>query len=62
MTVKKVDGYATVHCHGKDKGKIIHKFKTKKEALAQHRAIMVSKHHSASNGKFLENRRKKFGV
>ena len=34
MTIKKVDGYATVHCHGKDKGKIIHKFKTKKEAAA----------------------------
>jgi len=43
MTVKKVNGgYATVHCHGKDKGKIIHKFKTKKEALAQHRAIQAS--------------------
>lgn len=64
MTVKKVDGYATVHCHGKDKGNIIHKFKTKKEALAQHRAIMVSKHkhHSANNGKFLDVRKRKFGV
>jgi hypothetical protein len=64
MTIKKVDGYATVHCHGKDKGKIIHKFKTKKEALAQHRAIMASKHkhHSASDGKFLETRRRKFGA
>ena len=64
MTVRKVDGYATVHCHGKDKGKIIHKFKTKKEALAQHRAIMVSKHkhHSANDGKFLDERRKKFGA
>jgi len=42
MTVKHVKGgYATVHCHGKDKGKIIHKFKTKKQALAQHRAIMA---------------------
>ena len=62
MTVKKVNGYATVHCHGKDKGKIIHKFKTKKEALAQHRAIMVDKHHSANNGKFLETRKRKFGA
>ena len=44
MTIRKVKGgYATVHCHGKKRGKIIKKFKTKKEALAQHRAIMVSK-------------------
>ena len=63
MTVKKVKGgYATVHCHGKDRGKIIHKFKTKKKALAQHRAIMASKHHSADDGEFLSARRKKFGA
>lgn len=66
MTVKKVDGYATVHCHGKDKGKVIHKFKTKKEALAQHGAIMASKarrkHHSAEDGTFLELRRAKFNT
>jgi len=44
MTVKRVKGgYATVHCHGKKKGKIIHRFKTKKKAMAQHRAIMASK-------------------
>ena len=43
MSVKKVNGYATVHCHGKKKGKIIHRFKTKKEAMAQHRAIQFSK-------------------
>mgnify|MGYP001384007326 FL=1 len=44
MVVKKVKGcYATVHCHGKNKGKIIHKFKTKKEAMAQHRAIEANK-------------------
>jgi len=44
MTVKKVKGgYATVHCHGKNKGKIISKFKTKKGAMAQHKAIMISK-------------------
>ena len=62
MSVKKVKGgYATVHCH-KDKGKIITKFKTKKEALAQHRAIMVSKHHSAEDGSFLTKLKRKFGV
>lgn len=45
MTVAKVKGgYATKHCHGKDKGKIIHKFKTKHEAMAQHRAIEMRKH------------------
>ena len=44
MTVKKVKGgYATIHCHGKDKGKIIHKFPTKNKALAQHRAIQANK-------------------
>ena len=36
---KRGSGYATVHCHGKKKGQVIHKFKTKKEAMAQHRAI-----------------------
>ncbi len=42
--IKKVSGgYATVHCHGKNKGKIIHKFATKQEAAAQHRAIEASK-------------------
>lgn len=45
MAVKKIKGgYATVHCHGKNKGKVIHKFKTKKQAMAQHRAIQASKH------------------
>lgn len=45
MSVKEVPGgYATVHCHGKNKGKIIHKFKTKREAFAQHRAIEAGKH------------------
>lgn len=63
MTIKKVkNGYATVHCHGKDKGKLIHKFKTKKEALAQHRAIMASKHHSAEDGSFLARLKKRFGT
>ena len=45
MSVKKVKGgTATVHCHGKDKGKVIHKFETKKEAEAQHKVIQASKH------------------
>ena len=45
MTVKKVKGgYATVHCHGASKGKVIHKFLTKAKAMAQHRAIQSSKH------------------
>ena len=44
MSVKKVKGgYAVVHCHGKKKGKPIAKHKTKKKALAQHRAIMANK-------------------
>jgi len=44
MSVKKVKGgYATVHCHGKDKGKVISKFATKSAAMAQHRAIQASK-------------------
>jgi len=44
MVVRKVRGvYAVVHCHGRDAGKVIHKFKTKKEAMAQHRAIQASK-------------------
>ena len=44
MVVKKTKGgYSTVHCRGKNKGKVIHTFKTKKAAMAQHRAIMASK-------------------
>ena len=44
MTVKKVKGgYAVKHCHGKDKGKTIAKHKTKKSAMAQHRAIQANK-------------------
>ncbi len=58
MSVKKAGGgYATVHCHGKNKGKIIHKFRTKKQAMAQHRAIEANKHHSAADGKFIDDRR-----
>ena len=37
--------WATKHCHGKKKGKVIAKFETKGEALAQHRAIEASKAH-----------------
>ena len=44
MSVKKRgSGYAVVHCHGKDKGKTIKKFKSKKKAMAMHRAIMARK-------------------
>lgn len=44
MSVKKTkSGYATVHCHGKKKGEIISKFKTKAEAMEQHKAIQASK-------------------
>jgi len=44
MSVKKVKGgYAVVHCHGKKKGKRIGTHKTKKKALAQHRAIQANK-------------------
>ena len=44
MVVKKSgSGYAVVHCRGKDKGKTIAKHKTKKKALAQHRAIHANK-------------------
>jgi len=42
--VKKIPGgWATVHCTGPKKGQIIAKFKTKSEALAQHKAIEASK-------------------
>ena len=43
MGIRKVrGGYAVVHCHGKKKGQTIKKHKTKKKALAQHRAITSS--------------------
>ena len=45
MTVKKVKGgYATVHCHGKNKGRTIHKFPTKAKAIG---------HYLIDNYKFL---------
>lgn len=43
MIKKRGKGWATVHCHGKKKGKTISKFKTKTEALVQHKAIQVGK-------------------
>lgn len=45
MTVKSIKGggYKTVHCHGKNRGKTISKFKTKKEAVAQHKAIQANR-------------------
>ena len=44
MSVGKVKGgWATKHCHGKKKGKIIAKHKTKAKAMRQHRAIQANK-------------------
>ena len=44
MSVKKVKGgHAVVHCHGKKKGKVIAKHRTRKKALRQHRAIQANK-------------------
>ncbi len=44
MAISKVKGgYAVKHCHGANKGKTIKKFKTKKEAMAMHKAIMANK-------------------
>lgn len=40
---KSKKGYKVVHCKGKNKGKTIKEFKTKKKALKMHRAIQISK-------------------
>lgn len=40
MTVK---GRTIYHCHGKNKGKKLHTYKSKSAALRAHRAIMASK-------------------
>jgi hypothetical protein len=40
---KRGSGHVVTHCHGKKKGKVIARHKTKKEAEAQHRAIQASK-------------------
>lgn len=45
MIRKVKGGYQVVHCHGKDAGKPFSKKPmSKKRALAQHRAIEISKH------------------
>jgi hypothetical protein len=44
MSVRKTkSGWKVIHTHGKKKGQTIAKHKTKKEAMAQHRAIQASK-------------------
>jgi hypothetical protein len=43
MIKKTGDKWSTVHCRVKDKGKVISSFNTRREALAQHRAIQASK-------------------
>jgi len=40
---KRGNRWCTIHCHGDDAGKAIACFDTKKEAMAQHRAIEASK-------------------
>lgn len=40
MTVK---DKTVVHCHGKNKGKVISRHKTHKAAVKAHRAIMANK-------------------
>tara|TARA_Y100000296_G_C5053928_1_gene196276 strand:+ start:360 stop:509 length:150 start_codon:yes stop_codon:yes gene_type:complete len=40
---KRGKGFSVVHCHGKKKGKTIGKHKTRKKALAQHRAIQSNR-------------------
>ena len=52
MTVrKKGSSWATVHCHGRKKGKVIKRFKSRKKALAQHRAIQAGKRKYARPGR-----------
>lgn len=38
-----VRGRTVVHCHGKKKGKVIARHKTKKAARRHHRAIVANK-------------------
>jgi len=40
MTVR---GRTVYHCHGKNKGKVIKRHRTKKAALRHHRAIQANK-------------------
>ena len=41
---KRGNRWCTVHCHGAKKGQVIACFDTKEKAMAQHRAIEMSKH------------------
>lgn len=43
MIGKSGKGWAVKHCHGKRRGKLIAKHKTKAGAVAQHRAIQAKK-------------------
>lgn len=44
MTIKKSgSGWDVVHCHGKDKGKVIARHGSRLAALKQHAAIMANK-------------------
>jgi hypothetical protein len=44
MTIGRSKGkWAVKHCHGKSKGKVIAKHDTKRQAIAQHRAIQANK-------------------
>lgn len=43
MSVGKSGKGWRTYCHGKDKGKTIARFKTKKAAMRQHRAIQANK-------------------
>lgn len=38
-----VQGKALVHCHGKDKGKVIRRYSSHKKAVSAHRAIMAKR-------------------
>ncbi len=40
---KSGSGWAVKHCHGKKKGRVIAKHKTKKAAVKQHQAIQAEK-------------------
>ena len=37
-----VRGKSVVHCHGKNKGKVIHTYKSHAAAVRAHRAIMAN--------------------
>lgn len=45
-----VKGTSVRHCSGSTKGELIKKFKSRKKALAMHRAIMASKKRKAGKG------------